>query len=83
MEKDRLLELAGVITESEIKNTPMAKMNGKDYTVYTDDPKRVVIGKHGAEVAEATIRNGKVVDVKIDDPSAVIEALMAFARKVK
>lgn len=63
--------------------TPHVRSKGKSYSVYLDDPKKVTIGKDGVEIATATRNNGRVSGAKIDDPKAVIEALIAWAGTFK
>ena len=82
-ELKKLMENAGV-KEAVTGTTPhVTGANGSTYSVYLDDPTRVVIGKDGSSVAEAALSDGKVIDTSIQDPRAVLEALIAWSGTFK
>lgn len=82
-ELKKLLENAGM-AEAGLGTTPHIKgANGSTYSVYLDDPNSVTIGKNGSTVATGELSNGIIVNDDIQDPRAVLEALVAWAATFK
>ena len=79
-ELKKLLENAG-IRENEIEGDTMhvEDAHGNTYSVYFDEHDVVTIGKNGSEVAVGEAGGGGVAGTSIQDPGALIEAVIAFA----